>query len=134
VGEALFKSLIESLQKSTGQKPNGVRRPKIEWALSDSVDRFFQKPSHVSDALQWNPREIAVRNLPMTVSLPSLSAKLGQFLGMRMKKAQAPFHGGRLACTASLRPSLTLFPGLPFQGFVYPPVCRRPSALAASSD
>jgi hypothetical protein len=42
MGQTLFNPLIESLQKNTGQKPNSIRRPKIEWALPDSVDRIFQ--------------------------------------------------------------------------------------------
>jgi hypothetical protein len=77
MGEAFFKSLIESLQKSTGQKPNGVRRPKIECALSDSVDRFFQKLAHISDAFQRFVWEGATSvKLPTAILLSSLSTQL----------------------------------------------------------
>jgi hypothetical protein len=42
MGQTLFNPLIERLQENTGQEPNSIRRTKIEWALSDSVDRFLQ--------------------------------------------------------------------------------------------
>jgi hypothetical protein len=39
--ETLFNTLVESLQENPGQEPNRIRGTKVEWALPDSVDRFF---------------------------------------------------------------------------------------------
>jgi hypothetical protein len=59
MGEAVFKSLIERLEKSTSQKPDSVCRTKIEWSSPDSIDRFFQEVAHVSDAFQRSMRKAA---------------------------------------------------------------------------
>jgi hypothetical protein len=116
--ETLFDPLIERLQENASQKSNRISGTKIEWSLPDSIDRFLQQPAHVTYTLQRNFREIAIWGIPMTVFLPSLPAKLGKFLGMRMKEAQPSFHGGRLAHTSSLRLSLALLPAPLLQAFL----------------
>jgi hypothetical protein len=73
MSDARFKSLIESLQKSTRQKPDGVCRSKIEWALPDSVDRFFQEVAHITDTLQRCVRGMAFVKLRTAILLSSLS-------------------------------------------------------------
>ena len=111
-------SAVYRLQKNAGEESNRIRGTKIEWTLPDPIDRFFQQPAHVTNTLQRNLREIAIWRIPMTVCLSSLSAKLGRFLGIRMKEAQPSFHGGRLAYTTSLRLSLALLPAPLFQAFL----------------
>jgi hypothetical protein len=119
VGQVIFDpSAVYRLQKNAGEESNRIRGSKIEWTLPDPVDRFFQQPAHVINTLQRNLRKIPVFDLPVTVSLPSLPAKFGRFLGIRMKEAQPSFHGGRLAYTTSLRLSLALLPAPLFQAFL----------------
>jgi hypothetical protein len=108
--EALFKPLIESLEKSTSQKPDSVCRPKIEWALSNSIDRFFQEVAHVSDGFQVSVRQVtACVNLPTAILLSSLSTQLRQPLGVSVAKTQVSYYGWCLAGTTGLCPSLALF-------------------------
>jgi hypothetical protein len=119
VCQSIFdSSAVYRLQKNASQKPNRIRGAKVEWALPHSINRFLQQSAHVTDALQWNCREISVCRLPMTVRLSSLSAKLGESLGMRMKKAQAAFHGGRRAHISSLRLSLAPLSAPLFRAFL----------------
>jgi hypothetical protein len=108
--ETLFNTLVESLQENPGQEPNRIRGTKIEWALADSVDRFFQEFTHFPNAFQRSLGEITFVSLPAAILLSSLPTQSGKFLGMRVKEAEASLHGGRLAGTASLRLSLTPLP------------------------
>ena len=97
MGQVIFDpSAVYRLQKDASEESNRIRGPKIEWALSDSVDRFFQQPAYVTNALQRDLGETTFFKLPVAVCLSSLPAKLGRFLGMRMKEAQVTFHCGRL--------------------------------------
>ena len=52
--------------------------------------------------------EITFASLPTAILPSALLTQSGQFLWMRMKKAQFPFRGGRLAWTTSLRLSFAL--------------------------
>jgi hypothetical protein len=73
MGQTLFNPLIERLQENTGQEPNSIRRPKIEWALPDSVDRFFQEFAYFPHGFQRPVCVIAFVKLPATVLHSSLS-------------------------------------------------------------
>lgn len=108
MGEALFNSVIESLQKNAGQEANGIRGPKIKRALTDSVDRFFQKLADFPYTFQCPLWEFTYFTPPPTILPSALSTQLRQFFGMSMAKAQTILHGGRPAGAASLRPSLAL--------------------------
>jgi hypothetical protein len=120
--EALFKTLIESLKKNAGQEPNRIRCAKIEWALTDSVDRFFQKFAYLPDAFERSLREIKFVTFPAAILLSSLSTQFRQSLGVSVTKTQTPFQSRRLARTTSLRLSFAVLSTPLFRAFL----CLKP--------
>jgi hypothetical protein len=84
--------LGQGLQVNPNEEPNRIGGPKIERSLPDSVDRFFEQPEHVINTLQRDGWEFASVRRPAAILLPSLPAELRQFLGRRVKKAQASLH------------------------------------------
>ena len=116
--ETLFKPLVESLQKDPGQEPNCIRRTKIEWALADSVNCFFQELAHFRDVFQRSLGEIKFVLLPAAILLSSLPTQLRQSLGVSVAETQASFQGGRLAGTTSLRLSLAVLSTPVFRAFI----------------
>jgi hypothetical protein len=111
--------VIESLQKNAGQEANGIRGAKIEWALTDSVDRFFQKLAHFSHTFQRPLWEFTYFTPPTPILPSALSTQLRQLFGMSMAKAQTAPHSRRPARTASLRPSLAPLLAPLFRAFFY---------------
>ena len=53
MGQTVFDPpTFQCLQKYAGQESNPIGGAKIEGTLPDPIDRFFQQPAHVTDALQ----------------------------------------------------------------------------------
>lgn len=116
--EALFQTLIESLQKDPGQKPNRIGGTKIEGALPDSANGFRQELAHVADAFQRSLREIKFVTLLAAILLSSLSTQFRQPLGVSVAKTQAPLQSRRLARTTSLRLSFAVLSTPLFRAFL----------------
>jgi hypothetical protein len=118
VSDAVFKPLIESPQKNTGEKPNRVCRSQIEWALTDSVDCFCQKFAHFSHVFQGSMREVAGGCVPAAILNSAPPSQFCQFLGMSMAKTQAALYRRSLAGIACLRCSFAMLSLPAFQGFL----------------
>jgi hypothetical protein len=95
MSDAVFKPLIQSPQKSTGEKSNRVCRSQIEWTSTDSVDGFLQEFACFSHAFQRSIWEVAGGSVPAAGLQPALSTQFRQFLGMTMAKAQVSLYGRR---------------------------------------
>jgi hypothetical protein len=109
--QAIFNgTLFQGTQQHAGQKPNRIRCTKIKRALPNTVDRFFQEFAHFPNVFQWSLGKVTFISPPSAILLSSLPTQSSQFFGMRVKKAQAPFHSRRLARATSLRLSRAVSP------------------------